>query len=104
RAVEPRDIAILVNRNRTASDIVTALAAAGIPAVQTGGASIFGQPMAEHWLTLLQALCDPRAQTNRRAALTPFIGWDFARLATAGEDDLAELASTIQGWARLVTE
>ncbi len=104
REVEPRDIAVLVNRNRTATAVVRALVDAGIPAVQTGGASIFSQEMAQHWLTLLQALSDPRAGTNRRAALTPFIGWDFARLATAGEDDLAELAATIQGWARLVSE
>lgn len=104
RVVEPRDIAILVNLNRTAADMVTALIAAGIPAVQTGGATIFAQDMAQHWLTLLQALSDPHAANSRRAALTPFIGWDFARLARADDDDLAGLAATVQGWARLVTD
>lgn len=99
RPVEPSDIAVLVHKNSTAEAICDALVAAGVPAVLAGASTVFSSEMAGHWLTLLRALVEPRATTIRRAALTPMIGWDFARLVTAGEDDLAELSLTIRTWA-----
>jgi len=99
RRVEPSDIAVLVQKNERAKEICDALVAAGVPAVLAGASTVFGSEMARHWLTLLRALVEPRSATIRRAALTPMIGWDFARLVSATEEDLAELSLTIRTWA-----
>ncbi|MFW6598458.1 UvrD-helicase domain-containing protein [Propionibacteriaceae bacterium Y2011] len=99
RALQPRDIAVLVQKNATAETLAEALTTAGVPAVQTGATTVLDSEMADHWLAVLRALVEHRAGNVRRAALTPMIGWDFTRLATATEDELAELSLTLREWA-----
>ncbi|MDO5498389.1 MAG: UvrD-helicase domain-containing protein [Propionibacteriaceae bacterium] len=100
RPVTPRDIAVLVRGKYTADDLRDRLTAAGIPAVHTGATSVFATVQAQDWLTLLRACESPNAQTIREAALTSFIGWSLVDLATAAEQDLADLSARIRGWAR----
>src|SRR5699024_10514522 len=101
RPLEPGDIAVLVHVNATAEAIADALVAAGVPAVLAGSSTVLTSAMAGHWLTLLRALVDPRSATIRRAALTPMLGWDFARLATASDDEIAEVSLTVRRWSQL---
>lgn len=105
RPLHPGDVAVLARRNADADAVRDALAAAGVPAVVSGLFSVFATDAARHWLTLLTALEQPghggRAAT---LALTPFLGWDAARLGTAEDAAREELSDTVRGWARLLTE
>ena len=100
--VQPADIAVLVRTNERGEAVRDALVAAGVPAVMLGASSVFTSPMAQEWLTLLAALEQPRQQLARRAALTPFVGWTFTRLAGSSEDQLTELAQRVRGWSRVL--
>lgn len=105
RPLEPRDVAVLTRTNAQAEAVRAALAAAGVPAVVSGPSSVFGSAAAQDWLTLLAALEQPGLHRRATAlALTPFLGWDAQRLATAGDDDHDELGDTVRSWARLLAE
>jgi exodeoxyribonuclease V beta subunit len=102
RPVGPGDIAVLVRRNQRADEIRDALIATGVPAVVLGATSVYSSDLATHWLTLLTALEQPRAVRVRQAALTPFVGWTFSRLAAAGEEAQTELSQQLRWWSRVV--
>ena len=102
RPVRPADLAVLVRKNERGEAIREALVAAGVPAVMHGASSVFASTMAQDWLTLLSALEQPRQQAVRQAALTCFFGWDFVRLAEAGDGELTELSQRVRGWSRLL--
>ncbi len=102
RPVQPADIAVLVRTNERGEEIREALVAAGVPAVMLGAGSVFTSPLAQEWLTLLEALEQPRQQLARRAALTPFVGWTFTQLAEATEDQLTDLAQRVRRWSRVL--
>ncbi|WP_407319349.1 UvrD-helicase domain-containing protein [Isoptericola halotolerans] len=103
RALEPRDVAVLTRTNVQAELVRQALTDRGVPAVVSGLSSVFATPAARDWLTLLDALEQPGAHGRAAAlALTPFVGWDAARLA--GADDAAHdgLSDTVRRWSRLL--
>ncbi|WP_418275119.1 UvrD-helicase domain-containing protein [Isoptericola jiangsuensis] len=103
RPLEPRDVAVLTRTNVQAEMVRRALTDRGVPAVVSGLSSVFATPSARDWLTLLDALEQPGAHARASAlALTPFVGWDAARLA--GADDAAhdDLSDTVRRWARLL--
>jgi exodeoxyribonuclease V beta subunit len=102
RRVQPKDVAVLVRTNERGESVREALVAAGVPAVMLGAGSVFTSPMAAEWLTLLNALEQPRQAQARRAALTPFVGWTFTQLAEASEDQLTELAQKVRWWSRVL--
>jgi exodeoxyribonuclease V beta subunit len=105
RPLEPGDVAVLARRNADAAAVRDALAAAGVPAVVSGLSSVFGTPAAQHWLTLLGALEQPGHHGRAAAlALTPFVGWDAARLAGATDAERDELADTVRTWARALAD
>ncbi|GEA82583.1 UvrD-helicase domain-containing protein [Cellulomonas uda] len=100
REVRPGDVAVLVRRNRDATAVQRALADAGVPAVISGLASVFGTRAAQHWLTLLSALARPDdARLAAGAALTPFLGWTAADLAQADDDARDRLAERVRTWS-----
>ncbi|GAA3042222.1 exodeoxyribonuclease V subunit beta [Pseudonocardia yunnanensis] len=102
-AVVPGDVAVLVRTNEQGSRIRDALAAAGVPAVLSGTASVFGTPIAREWLTLLEALEQPRAFRARAAALTCFLGHTVEELCGPGADDLLDaLGGTLRLWAAVL--
>ncbi|WP_432557968.1 UvrD-helicase domain-containing protein [Granulicoccus sp. GXG6511] len=103
RRITPRDVAVLVRGKHTADSIRDRLTAAGIPAVHTGATSVFDTPQAQDWLTLLRACEAPRSETIRATALTSFVGWSLVDLATAGDQELADLSGRIRGWARTLS-
>ncbi len=103
RPLQPSDIAVLVRKNSRGEAIREALVDAGVPAVLLGSTSVFAAPVATDWLSLLTALEQPRS-VFRSAALTCFIGWTFAELAEADEEQLTRLAQQIRGWGRVLAE
>ncbi len=105
RPLEPGDVAVLARRNADANAVRDALVAAGVPAVVSGLSSVFGAPAAQHWLTLLGALEQPGHHGRAAAlALTPFVGWDAARLAGASDVEHDELSDTVRAWARALAD
>ncbi|MCO1659577.1 UvrD-helicase domain-containing protein [Pseudonocardia sp. S2-4] len=105
RPIAPADVAVLVRTNDQGGRIRDALAAAGVPAVLTGTASVFGAPVATDWLTLLEALEQPRAFRTRAAALTCFLGHTVAELCGPGADELFDrLGATVRTWSTVLRE
>ncbi|WP_418605713.1 3'-5' exonuclease [Georgenia sp. SUBG003] len=105
RPLHPGDVAVLARRNADAEAVRDSLAAAGVPAVVSGLFSVFGTDAARHWLTLLTALEQPgHAGRTAALALTPFVGWDAARLGTATDAEREDLSDTVRGWSRLLAE
>jgi exodeoxyribonuclease V beta subunit len=105
RPVVPGDVAVLVRTNDQGARIRNALAAAGVPAVLTGTASVFGAPVARQWLTLLEALEQPRAFRTRAAALTCFLGNTVDELCGPDAEELHDrLAATVRAWAVVLRE
>ena len=85
------DIAVLVRTNAQANLIRAALEGARVPAVINGAGSVFSTPSARAWLRLLDAVDRPATPSRARAAaLTPFLGWDAHRIATADEEEWDE--------------
>lgn len=105
RSVRPGDIAVLIGQNKHATLIAEALAEVGVPAVIVGGSSVFAGPAAEHWRSLLRALEAPqRLSLVKAAAITPLLGWNGDRLATATDADLDQLVVEVGRLARLLAE
>ncbi|MEL7977332.1 UvrD-helicase domain-containing protein [Isoptericola sp. F-RaC21] len=103
RPLEPRDVAVLTRTNAQAEAVRSELTKRGVPAVVSGLSSVFATPSARDWLTLLAALEQPGAHGRAAAlALTPFVGWDAQRLATADDAAHDALADTVRRWSRLL--
>jgi exodeoxyribonuclease V beta subunit len=103
RAVRPEDVAVLCRKSRNAQAVQDELAALGVPAVLGGAGSVFATAAATDWLRLLEALERPGWEgAARLAALTPFLGWDAARLCAASPDDLEAVHAKLHAWARVL--
>ncbi|MFC5993242.1 UvrD-helicase domain-containing protein [Pseudonocardia hispaniensis] len=106
RPIRPGDVAVLVRTNVQGGLIREALAAAGVPAVLTGTASVFATPIAGEWLTLLEAIEQPQRTTRlRAAALTCFVGHTVAELCGPdGEAHAEKLAGLLRSWSAVLRE
>ncbi len=103
--VRPGDVAVLVRTNDQGAMVRAALAVVGVPAVVTGTASVFGAPVARDWLTLLEALEQPRLARLRATALTGFLGHTVEQLCGPDADSLLDgIGATIRGWAAVLHE
>jgi exodeoxyribonuclease V beta subunit len=99
------DVAVLTHRNADAALVRDALVAAGVPAVVSGLASVFGSSAARHWAMLLAAIEQPgHAGRTAGLALTPFVGWDATRLACADDSERDELADRVRQWSAVLGE
>jgi len=97
RALEPADIAVLVRSNRRATQIVDALNAVGVPAVQPKGGDVYDTPAFGQLRILLAALAEPADLDRVRAlALTWFVTQGLA--AIDQEADLARLQERCVSW------
>jgi len=104
-AVAPGDIAVLVPRHTTAALVQRELELASVPAVIAGAGSVFATPAAGDWLALLEALERPASALRARtAAITPLIGWDAEKLATAAGGELERLHEQLYQWSRVLGE
>ncbi|MFT3853364.1 MAG: UvrD-helicase domain-containing protein [Ilumatobacteraceae bacterium] len=103
RPVGPGDVAVLVPTHREMTAVREALDAAGVPAVVAGSRSVFGAPVARDWLVLLEALERPTSRPRvRAAAMSVFLGWSAARVATAGEAEWDAVHVRLHEWAALL--
>jgi exodeoxyribonuclease V beta subunit len=74
-----------------------------VPAVLSGTPACSAPPVAREWLTLLEAIEQPRAQRVRAAALTPFVGATAAQLCAADADALLdEVGGDLREWAAVL--
>ncbi|MGH9059634.1 MAG: 3'-5' exonuclease, partial [Acidimicrobiales bacterium] len=103
--LKPGDVAVLVFTHREAAVVHEALDSLGVPAVISGGGSVFGTEIAAQWLRLLHALERPDSSGRARAAaLTWFVGWDAARVASAGDEEIGDLQARLHHWAAVLVE
>ncbi len=103
--IEPGHIAVLVRTNKNAELIRAELHTARVPAVINGAGSVFATPSARDWLRLLEAIERPASTLRARtAALTPFLGWDADRIASAPEQDWEEVHRRLHHWGRVLRE
>jgi exodeoxyribonuclease V beta subunit len=101
--VQPGDVAVLVQTNRSAALIREALERVGVPAVINGAGSVFGTETAGEWLRLLEALERPASGSRAHsAALTCFLGFSPEQVAEAEEDTWGELHRRLHEWARVL--
>ena len=101
--VRPGHVAVLVRTHRQAALVREALDAVEIPAVINGAGSVFGSDRRATgcgcWRRSSARASAPRA---RAAALTPFLGWDAARVASAAEEEWEEVHRRLHEWARVL--
>lgn len=90
------DIAVLVRTGARARALRGALADAGLPAVLTGSQSVWRQPAAEHWMSLLKAMAEPSQASIRLAALTPLIGSELDDLLAAQSPEPARVSTLVR--------
>lgn len=118
RDVQRGDIAILVRANDAGESLARRLTKAGIPATFAGTRSVLAltpgdePPLvptpenstpADAWITLLDALDQPRSPFLQRAVLTDFFDGTIADLVTADESDLSRWVTALRTWARALS-
>ncbi|GAA1077631.1 UvrD-helicase domain-containing protein [Tsukamurella spumae] len=97
RALQPRDIAVLVRKNEHIAELQTLLQSLGVAAVAAGGASVFTTAAAVDWLRLLQALENPgRGDRARLAALTPLFEFTARDLDERGDELVSEISGRLR--------
>ncbi len=105
RHLHPGDIAVLVRSNRHATTVCDALLAAQVPAVIGGAGSVFASTPAREWLRLLEALEQPASGVRASlAALTQFIGWTAADVASKDDERWEDLHGSLHQWAGILRD
>ena len=105
RALRPRDIAVLVTSGGHARAAQNALRQQGVPAVVSGAGSVLSSWAADQVRLLLAAMERPADLRRVRAyALSWFESWSPRRVATAADDDLAELQRKLADWSVRLTD
>jgi exodeoxyribonuclease V beta subunit len=96
---------VLVRTHSTAELVRDELDAARVPAVINGGGSVFTTRSAREWLALLEAIERPASPVRARtAALTPFLGWEAERVATAPEEQWEDVHRRLHRWSRILRD
>ncbi|MBL1073972.1 UvrD-helicase domain-containing protein [Nocardia sp. 2] len=102
RPVGPGDIAVLVRNHKQLDLVRKELERAGVAAVLTSGASVFGTPAAAEWLWVLHALEQPhRADRVRLAAGTALLGVSADEIDSGGADLVGRLGAELRDAGRL---
>jgi exodeoxyribonuclease V beta subunit len=105
RRVEPHDVAVLVKTSAEAESIQQVLIRHGVPAVLARGGSVLQTPAALQWRWLLDAMLRPSDPRRVRTfALSWFGGWTPARVDTATDAELADLAERLHRWGGVLVE
>ncbi len=103
--LQPRDIAVIVERHEDANACFKALCQAGVAAVYTGDSDVFASDAAEDWLCLLEVFDQPhRPEMVRAAAATMFFGETAESLAGGGDALTDRVAETLREWAGYARE
>ncbi len=103
--LEPRQVAVLCETRRQCEVAWRGLTAHGIPAVISGGGSVFATEGAAEWLTLLEAIEQPhRSARVRAAAVSVFFGRTAAEIDEGGDALTNRYADVLRDWADLYRE
>jgi len=97
RAVQPRDIAVLVRANRQAKLMQRALTRRGIPSVLCSAGNLFESDEAAELLRILSAVAEPGHESLLRGALA-------TDLTGVCGDELARLMGDEEGWEQVLEE
>ncbi|MBL8716037.1 MAG: UvrD-helicase domain-containing protein [Myxococcales bacterium] len=99
RPVAPRDVAVLVRKNRQAKAVHRALLARGLPAILGQSGSVCQSDEARSLERFLVAM-DTRGREPavRALALTPLFGWTAAQVLEGGEG-FGALVARVTSWA-----
>lgn len=99
RPLAPRDIAVLVRKNRQAKAVHRALLARGLPAILGQSGSVFQSDEARSLERFLVAM-DQRGREPavRALAITPLFGWS-ADQVIGGGDGFGQLVAQVTAWA-----
>uniref|UniRef100_C6DYD0 DNA 3'-5' helicase n=1 Tax=Geobacter sp. (strain M21) TaxID=443144 RepID=C6DYD0_GEOSM len=97
RAVEPKDIAVLVRANRQAKLMQRALTRRGIPSVLCSAGNLFESDEAAELLRLLSAVAQPGHESLLRGALA-------TELVGVSGTELARLMNDEKGWEEILEE
>lgn len=103
RALDYRDVFVLVQKHAEGRTVAGVLREAGIPFAFYRRQTLFDGPEARALLDVLEAVLRPRIGGLRnRAFVTPFFGIDPVALARAGGLERGHLAvSVLEGWTAL---
>ncbi|HET8603747.1 MAG TPA: UvrD-helicase domain-containing protein [Marmoricola sp.] len=105
RPLTAGDVAVIAHTRRHLAQVQASLAEAGIPAVVSGGGSVFDTLAAQEWLVVLEAMEQPsRSARVRAAGLTSFFGLDAEDLAGDGDRVTEELSATVRAWGQLFAD
>ncbi len=104
RDLPPADIAVLVRKSSHGLLIRDALRSVGVPAVISGGGSVFSTPMADDWLRLLEGLERPSARSQAAAAaLSVFLARDAEQVNAATDADWEMIHEQLARWALVLS-
>lgn len=105
RALGAGDIAVLAHGRRHLELVQQALRRLGIPAVITGGTSVFATDAGREWRALLEAMSQPhRTSLVRAAGATSFFGLSGNDLDTGGDDLTDRLSDRLRDHAAQFTD
>ncbi|THV11198.1 exodeoxyribonuclease V subunit beta [Nocardioides caeni] len=97
-------IAVLAHARRDLEYVQAALRDVGVPAVITGGQSVFATEAGAQWRALLEAMAQPhRPRLARAAGATPFFGLDGNALDQGGDQLTDRLSEQLRDLARTFT-
>jgi exodeoxyribonuclease V beta subunit len=103
KALQPKDIAVLVRQHRRGRQIRDALAALGVPATGVASANLLDSEAADAWWVLLEQLAEPRLRGLPQLAATALIGRNDVELSneTANLELLGTLRTAATGFDNL---
>ncbi len=104
RAVDYRDICVLVTANEHAADVARALQREGVPVSLLGGDNVFASEAAAQWASLLRAVSRPaRASSARLLAQSWFGGCPLSEIhAHLGDDRwLGPWQASLVAWSEI---
>ncbi|WP_028656517.1 UvrD-helicase domain-containing protein [Nocardioides sp. J54] len=97
-------VAVLAHARRDLELVQDALRKVGVPAVITGGQSVFATEAGRHWRALLEAMAQPhRTRLARAAAITAFFGLTGTDLDAGGDDLTDQLSDRLRELAAVFT-
>jgi DNA helicase-2/ATP-dependent DNA helicase PcrA len=106
----PHEIAVIVEKNKTADLFALALRSRGIPALRAGNVDLAGRPSIRYLLALMHAIADPTDRAHLRECLlapwwAPALAERSVLLRTHTDRELtAALAASFPDIARVITE
>ena len=103
RQLRASDVAVLVSTNRRGEELQRVLIDSGIPAVVAADGNVLTSAAAAQLRILLRAMARPSDPRRVHAlALSWFVGWTPARVASTGDEGWVPLGDRLMEWSALL--